>query len=180
MNGKMIYILLGPSGAGKTTLGGYVKELGVPELVSHTTRDMRPGEIEGVSYFFVTKEEFDSVDKVEFSPYGNSHYSLSRKEVDTKLAENDIVFAITDINGVTQIKEKYPNMVKVIFITIPLEEMEKRMRARKDTEDAIQKRITNAINSKEHENIKVADYVIENYDLEESKNTIKNIILGLS
>lgn len=177
MNNKRIYILLGPSGAGKTTLGGYLKELGIPELVSHTTRPMREGEIDGVSYHFITREEFDAIEKAEFTDYGGSAYCLSKKEIEDKLKDNDIVFAITDINGVKQLKEKYPE-VKVIFITIPLEEMEIRMRARKDAEENIQKRLRNAIENKEHANIIYADYVIENFNIEESKKQIRDIVLG--
>ena len=177
MNNKRIFILLGPSGAGKTTLGGYLKELGIPELVSHTTRPMREGEVDGISYYFVSKEEFDTLEKDEFSNYGGSFYCLSKKEIENKFKDYDTVFAITDINGVKQLKEKYPE-IKVIFITIPLEEMEKRMRDRKDTEENIQKRLRNAIENKEHDNIKYADYVIENFDLEVSKQKIRDIVFG--
>jgi len=94
----MIYVIIGPSGSGKTTLGDYFRSLGLKELVSHTTRGMRPGESDGISYHFVTDEEFDLTDKIEESVYSGNRYGVSKREVEEKLECGDI-FAVTDING---------------------------------------------------------------------------------
>ena len=63
---KTIINLIGPSGAGKTTLGRELIKIGVPELVSHTSRDVRDGEIDGVSYYFVKEDTIiDMIEKNE-------------------------------------------------------------------------------------------------------------------
>lgn len=182
MQERMIVILMGGSGTGKTTLGEYLKSIGIPEMVSHSTgRGMRKGEIDGVTYYFVSKEEYDKVEKIEETEYpknSGKFYCLSKKEVETKLSKYGKVFAITDKNGMEQVKKKYPNEVKVVYIYIPLEEMEKRMRERGDSEEAIQERLHQAEVTKELENHQYADHIIENIDLEESKRKIREIVFG--
>lgn len=179
---KKIYILMGGSGAGKTTLGEHLKEMGLPEMVSHSTgRGMRKGEVEGVTYYFVTKEEYDQIEKIEWTEYpkdSGKFYCLSKKEVETKLEKQGKVFAITDVNGVRQIKEKYPNETEVIYIHIPFEKMAERMRARGDSEEAIQERLFQAKVTGELQNHKYADHIIENIDLEESKKKIRDIVFA--
>jgi guanylate kinase len=173
---KKILVLVGPSGSGKDTLGTYLKENSVPELISHTTRKKRKGEIEGVSYNFVTKEDFDKIEKIEYSEYAGNYYCLSKNEVENKLHCTDMVFAITDINGMEQIKEQYPEETISIFISVTREEMEERMRERGDSEENIQKRIQNSIDNKELENGKYCDYIIRNDVLEEAKEKIDRIL----
>ena len=77
----MIYIVMGPSGSGKTLVGEYLKEKGMKELVSHTTRLPRPGEVQGVSYHFVDEVTFQQTKKVEASAYSGYWYGVSEKEV---------------------------------------------------------------------------------------------------
>lgn len=181
MTERKIYILMGGSGTGKTTLGNYLKEIGLPEMVSHATRPMRKGEENGVTYYFISREEFDSIDKIEWTEYPKDSgklYCLSRQEVETKLSEFGKVFAITDRNGMEQVKEKYPNEVEVIYVYISLEEMEKRMRARGDSEEAIQDRLQQALETGELNNHDFADHIIENIDLEESKRKIREIVFN--
>jgi len=72
----MIYVIIGPSGSGKTTLGDYFRSLGMNELVSHTTRKMRPGEVDGISYHYVTEEEISVIDKIEESVYAGIKYGV--------------------------------------------------------------------------------------------------------
>ncbi len=176
MHEKKFFIMVGPSGCGKTTLGNYAKEeLGVPEVISHTTRTPREGEIDGVSYYFVAEDVWQGIEKAEYSHYGGLNYCISKGEVEKRFAESDVIFAITDLNGANQLKELYPQ-AQLIFVTIPLTEMERRMRARNDSEENIKKRINNAIDTDEHNNSVHADYVIENYILSESKLKLKNIM----
>lgn len=178
MKEKRIFILMGASGVGKTTLGNFLKEQGIPELVSHTTREKRSGEIDGETYYFVSKEEFDQIEKIEFSNYNGNFYCLSKKEVEEKLQKHDKVFVIADINGVKQIKAHYPKQVTVIYISASLEEMKQRMKARGDSEEKIQSRIDYALKTKELENGKYADYIIENHDLNQAKKELLRIVLG--
>lgn len=176
---RNIFVLMGGSGTGKTTLGNYLKEIGIPEIVSHTTRKMRENEIPGETYYFIDREEFDSIEKVEWTEYPKDSgifYCLSKNEVENKLSHYGSVFAITDQFGMKQLKDQYPNEVKVIYITIPLSEMEKRMRSRGDSEENIQKRLLQAKETGELNNYNLADFVIENIDLEESKKQISEIV----
>lgn len=176
---KRIFLLLGGSGSGKSTLGAYLKELGIAEMVSHTTRPAREGEVEGVSYYFIDKSTFDKLDRIEETQYPKDtgyFYCLSASEVTSKLSTQDTVFAITDRNGVEQIKKRYPNETRVIFVYITLEEMKKRMLLRGDAPEKVNIRLENAKETGELENYDIADYVIENIDLEASKAKIKAIV----
>lgn len=164
--GKRIFILVGPSGSGKSTLGLHLKELGIPELISHTTREKRKGEEDGVDYNFVTKEDFDKVGKIEYNRYAGNYYCLSREEVESKLKDNNYVFAITDINGMRQVKAQYPKETVSIFISVTKIEMLERMRARGDSESNTFKRIRNAVESEEFKNSQYCDYVVRNDDLD--------------
>lgn len=158
---KRIFIIVGPSGSGKTTIGNELKNKGIPELISHTTRDMREGEGNGVTYYYVSISEFEKLEKIEHSNYSGNSYCLSKKEVEDKLLTNDAVFAITDIHGLEQIKKQYPETVS-IFIDVNYDQMIDRMKKRGDNKENIVKRITNAIMNDELENGKKCDYVIKN------------------
>lgn len=173
---KDILLLVGPSGSGKTTLGKYLKSLGVPEVVSHTTRNMRENEVDGIDYHFVSKEEFEATETIEHSEYSGNWYGISRKEIEDKLATYDKIFAIVEPIGAENISKMYPIEAKIVFVTIPLKEMEKRMRERKDPEIKIEERLSNAINNKEHENWHMADLIIENWSEEKSKKQLKSFL----
>ena len=162
---KKIYLLVGPSGSGKTTLAQYLKELGIPELISHTTRLMRPGEVQGETYYFVKHEDFAQIEMVEQTEYNFNLYGTSRREVERVLASNGCAFAIVDKAGVEQFKALYGERVKVIYIYVPVKLAVERMRARGDSEDDIADRIRHAFRSGEFDNLEIADYCIINKDL---------------
>jgi len=174
--GKTIYVLLGPSGSGKTTIGNYLKELGIPEIVTHTTRPMRKGEAEGVSYHFVSKEEFDATDKIEEVCYSGNYYGISRKEITSKLETNDAIFVICDVNGMKKIREAFPDNTKVLFFNISLQQMVKRMKRRGDSKEDIQKRLQYAQEHEELSQKKYADVIIHNRWLWLTKWKVKRII----
>lgn len=174
---KTIFILTGPSGAGKTTLGYFLKdELGIPELVSHTTRSMRSGEVEGISYYFVGKETFDKLEKIEYSNYAGNHYCVSKEEVERKLATHDSVFVITDMAGSNAIKRQYPDNVIQIFITADFLDLIARMDRRGDSADDILSRVKHLISNKELNNGTYTDYTIINRSLDTAKEQLLNIV----
>lgn len=173
---KTIYVLLGPSGSGKTTVGNYLKELHIPEIVTHTTRPMRKGEIEGVSYYFVTKEVFDTIDKIEHACYSGNYYGISRNEILSKLETSDNVFVICDVNGMKEVKKAFPEITKVLFFDISLKQMAKRMRKRGDSEEDIQKRLLYAQENDELSHKRYADVVIRNRWLWLTKWMVKRIL----
>lgn len=177
LNGKKIYVLMGASGSGKTTIGNHLKKFGISEIISHTTRKKREGEVEGETYYYVTKEEFDQIEKIEQVQYDSNFYCISKMEIENKFKENDKLFVICDVNGMEQVKSNYPNEVVVIYLYISLEEMARRMRVRGDSEENIQLRLNYAGQTNELDNGKYADYRIENKILEETKRQVMDIVL---
>lgn len=171
-----ILLLVGTSGAGKTTLGNFLETLGIPQLVSCTTRQKREGEIDGLTYHYVTKEKFDNLDKLEQTEYAGNYYCLTRDEVERH--NEDLVYCIVDSEGVQQIQYNYgKENVVVINIIIGLHQMRDRLEARGDAEDEIKKRIEYAIKNHETEkDFDVADYYIKNDNLETSKQVLKYIV----
>lgn len=169
MNNKPIIILLmGASGSGKTSLSSCLREIGIPELISSTTRHKRQGEEEGKNYYYITKEEFDKLDKLEQTCYSGNYYCLSREEVERH--KEKVVYAIVDAEGVRQIKEKYgEENVIVVYIKVTYLKMIYRMLKRGDKIKDIAKRIKNCIITKEMKNYKLADMIIDNNDLQQAK-----------
>jgi guanylate kinase len=177
---KKIIVIVGASGSGKTTLGNYLISLGVPELISNTTREKRPGEEEGITYHYVTKEEIVKMDMIERSQYdGQAMYGLSKEEVEEKLSKNDIVFFIADINGAFSVRKHYPKETLIVYLDTTIEDMKKHMKMRGDSDESIERRINFAVNSKELENGKFADIIINNGRLDECRIQFSKIILAL-
>lgn len=146
MNGK-VWILVGPSGTGKTTLA---KELPrrVPALrraVTCTTRAPRPGEHEGVDYYFVTAEQFDfllaSGKLLESTTYGGNRYGLPADQF-TELSEHDVLCVLDQV-GVENLRMRLqPDRLRVVYLESPSAgELEARMRARGSTEGEIARRL---------------------------------------
>lgn len=183
MKKKVLYCLLGASGSGKTTLAKHLKEIGMSELVSHTTRAPRKkdNEVHGVHYYFVTDEEFDKIEKIEESPYSGKHrYCISAEEMNSKFKKSDRLFVIVDLCGAKQVKENCKNRnvdVKIIYIKTDLNTMKVRMETRGDKLEDIQERLSYAKESNELENGQFADYVVDNRgDLESSIAQLEYVV----
>ncbi|MBR0576844.1 guanylate kinase [Proteiniclasticum sp. BAD-10] len=157
----MIYIITGPSGAGKTLVGEYLKSKGLRELVSHTTRAPRPGEKDGEAYHFVDRETFQSTPKVEESEYAGNLYGVSRAEVDAKLCLGDVV-AVTDFRGARSFKKHFGDEVRVIFVDSSVKNLRQRMKKRGDSPENIRRRILHRRNSRETGHRLFADYIVDN------------------
>lgn len=164
--GKEIIIFLGPSGSGKSKIGFQLRAYNIPELISDTSREIRlkDGEKEGVNYYYRTKKEILNKKMIEFAEYDGEVYGLSEDEVVDKLSKHDRVYAVTELNGIKQIKEKLGDKMKVtvIYIQIDPEEAERRMVSRGDTPEKIAKRMANAMKHKEYDNAIYADHIIDN------------------
>lgn len=173
---KLLLLLVGVSGSGKSTLGLYLEELGIPQLISHTTRQKRKGEIEGITYHYITKDEFNKLDKLEQTYYSGNYYCLSRQEVERH--KEDLVYCIVDQFGVKQIKQNFgEDNVRVIYIHITETQQEERLKQRGDSEDEIKKRIAYSIKNNEVQNdLALADYIIMNNNLETSKKILEIIV----
>ncbi|WP_022765594.1 guanylate kinase [Butyrivibrio sp. XPD2006] len=182
MNRKGIIIVVsGFSGAGKGTL---MKELtkkydNYALSVSATTRDPRPGEVNGREYFFVSNEEFEKLIEenglIEHAGYVDHYYGTPRKFVEDKLSQGIDVILEIEIQGALQIKEQYPDAVLLFVMPPSAAELEKRLRGRgTETEEVILQRLKRA--KEESVGIEKYDYLVINDDLEKCTERLHNII----
>ena len=179
-----LYILSAPSGAGKSSLISALlaSDSSTQKMVSvsHTTRAPRPGEVEGVHYYFVSKEEFESlIEKDLFLEYakvfGGNYYGTSLPAIEENLAKGIDVFLDIDWQGAQQIRKKVSS-VKSIFILPPsLPELEHRLIGRgQDSEEVIAERMSKAISEISHYD--EYDYVIVNDDFEKALKDLQSIL----
>ena len=176
---KKIYCLIGASGSGKSRIAKELIESGMSEIISHTTRKPREGEVHGYDYYFVSNEEFDTIDKAEFANYGGNRYCISKTELENKFKNNDNIVVVVEMNGYKQLKENCSDLADIIsiYIKTDLETMKKRMLIRNDKAEDIQKRLDNAIKTNEFDNEHLADYVVDNRgDFETTMAQIKEIL----
>lgn len=176
-----LIVLSGPSGAGKNTLMNRVIPR-IPNLqysVSATTRQPRPGEVDGVDYFFVTEEEFDQMiandEFLEWAEFVDNRYGTPKSFVEKQISEGNTVIMDVDIQGALQIKEKLDDAVLVFLLPPTREELEERLNRRgKDPAEAIVKRL-----ERSYEELKYIvdyDYFIINNQLETAAERLITII----
>ncbi len=178
----LLIVLSGPSGVGKGTV---LKEIvDDPELklafsVSMTTRSKRPGEEEGVNYYYVTKERFNEAiqngELLEYCQYVENSYGTPLHEVERLRNEGKNVLLEIEVQGCKQVVEKVPDALTIFIVPPSLEELEKRIRGRgTESEDVIQGRLQQAKNEiAQSENY---EYVVCNDDVKEAAKKISNII----
>lgn len=179
-----LYILSAPSGAGKSSLIAALLEKDTAKKmmvsVSHTTRQPRPGEENGVHYHFVDVAEFELlIEQGAFLEYakvfGGNYYGTSLPAIEKNLAAGIDVFLDIDWQGAQQIREKVPS-VKSIFILPPsLAELERRLIGRgQDSSDVIAERMSKAMDEISHYN--EYDYVIVNDNFEQALSDLQSIL----
>ena len=180
----MLVILSGVSGAGKDTIK---KELmkrmnNIITLPSFTSREMRPGEEEGVQYHFISKEAFEDKirngDFYEYDVHHGNYYGTSRKLMNEKMSQGKIIVKDIDVNGVENLINLLKEDTKVItiFLRVPKEILMKRLENRIDKPRL--KEIRLRLNRFDYEESRIGmyDYVIKNNNLEKSVQIIQTII----
>ena len=181
-----LYIVSAPSGAGKSSLiTSILKRFNLDDSlrlsVSHTTRQPRPGEVDHVSYHFVTNEEFEALIArgafYEYAHVFDHYYGTSKEIVEQWLNEGKDVLLDIDWQGARQIREQTPGTKGIFIIPPSLEELNRRLVSRgTDSKEVIEGRMNKAMNEISHYN--EYDYVIVNDDFEESLLTMRSIILA--
>ena len=179
--GKLI-IVSGPSGAGKDTIvNEYVKLHPEDEIsVSMTSRPMRDGDVEGVSYYFKTKEEFEKAiidgDLLEYALYNGNYYGTPKSEVEKRIENGINVILVIEVVGAMNVKNMMKDDCTLIFIMPPsMEELRNRLINRgTDSKESIESRLD--IAKKEIEESKKYDYKIVNDDIERAVKELENII----
>ena len=180
MSQGKLFVISGASGVGKGTVLKRVMEKrdGVLFSVSATTRPPRPGEVEGKSYYFVTKERFEDMIAqnafVEYDAHMGNYYGTPEKQLEEKMLVGSVILDIEPV-GALNVRAKRPDAT-LIFIAPPSqEELEQRLRGRGDTtEDQILLRLERA--RWEMEQSKLYDYIVTNDQVDACAEKILNII----
>lgn len=178
----LLIVFSGPSGVGKGTVRQEIFSTPDHQLeysVSMTTRPQRPSEVEGVDYFFRTREEFESLIKqglmLEYAEYVGNYYGTPLTYVNETLDKGIDVFLEIEVQGALQVKKKVPDGV-FIFLTPPdLDELKERLVGRgTDSEEVIAKRIEKA--KEEIAMMREYDYAVVNDEVPLAAERVKRII----
>ncbi|MDD2469801.1 MAG: guanylate kinase [Bacilli bacterium] len=181
-NNGLLIVISGPSGTGKGTI---IKEIVKDNAnmwlsISTTTRDMRPGDIKDETYFFITKEQFEEkIKNDDFLEYAivhhNQYYGTNKEDVLKRLNKGYDVILEIDINGASQIKQKYPEAIFIFILPPSMEELRKRLTARKtESKEKVIERFKAAY--KEINEITKYNYVVVNDEVQIAVNKIKSIL----
>lgn len=178
-----LYTISAPSGAGKTSL---VNAL-LPTLeqvqvsVSHTTRVQRPGEVDGVNYHFVAREQFERLleqgDFLESAEVFGNCYGTSQRWVKDTLASGVDVILEIDWQGAQQVRRLMPDTISIFILPPSRAALQQRLTQRgQDSADVIQKRMAAAIDEMSH--YPEADFIIVNDNFETALNELRAIFIG--
>ena len=178
-----LFNISAPSGAGKTSL---VKALmaNMPELklsISHTTRPMRSGEVDGQDYYFIDKVTFKKMIVegafLEHADVFGNYYGTSQAAVEKQLSLGYDVLLEIDWQGAAQIRERMPHVVSIFILPPSLVALEERLTGRgQDSEEVIARRLSEAINEISH--YKDYDYLIINDNFEVALKELAAIVLS--
>lgn len=181
MKGKLI-ILSGPSGVGKGTVRETLMndlDLHLAYSISMTTRSPRNGEIDGVHYFFVSKERFEKAiendELLEYASFVGNYYGTPRNFVNKLLNDGYNVLLEIEVQGAEQVMKKCPEAITIFMMPPSFEELEKRIRGRRsEPEQIVQQRLEKARN--EMKLVNNYKFVVTNDIVEKASKQIADII----
>lgn len=182
MSGRLI-VLSGPSGVGKSTVVKKAMELN-PNLhfsVSATTRQIRPGEIDGVSYYFVSKEHFQQMlqnnELLEYTQYVDQYYGTPVLPLDQALSRGEDILLDIEPEGAMNIKRLRPEAVLVFMLAPSFQELERRLTMRGDTApELVRKRLERA--RWDYQQAIQYDYLIVNESVDKSVAELSAILMA--
>ncbi|MBS5861502.1 guanylate kinase [bacterium] len=180
---KKLFVLSGSSGVGKgTVLKGFLdKNPNFMLSISCTTRKPRQGEVDGVNYFFISKDDFKNCienDKfLEWAEFAGNFYGTKKKYINQCLQEEKDIILEIDTQGALQVKKQMPEAVLIFICPPSYETLENRLRGRHtEDEETIQKRLEQV--KVELERAEKFDYKIVNDNLEDAINELSRVIFG--
>jgi guanylate kinase len=180
MNKGLLVVISGPSGAGKGTIyGKVIEQTGMKRSVSVTTRKPRPGEVEGVNYYFRTEEQYQQMiasgEFLETAAVYNNFYGTPKAPVFSNLESGyDVLFEV-DVHGAKSIKSKYPEAVTIFLMTPDFDTLEARLKSRgTESSSALKMRLDSARN--ELAKYEMFDYIVFNDTVEQATAEVISII----
>ena len=177
-----LIVISGASGVGKSTVIAKVLENRGEALyfsISCTTRKERPGEIDGVNYHFITREDFEARiqegEFLEYAQYVDNYYGTSEKMIEEKLEQGLDVLLDIEVQGAAQVKEKRPDATLIFIVPPSFAELERRLVAR-NTDDAekIAGRLKRA--REEYREVSRYDYIVINNQVEAAAEEVQAIL----
>lgn len=176
-----LYVVAAPSGTGKTSLVKALVEKmeNLSVSISHTTRDIRPGEEDGVNYFFISKDEFmEMIHNQEFLEHADvfdHKYGTSRRWVEDMQQQGVDVILEIDWQGHQQIKKLFPGSISIFILPPSLDDLRARLTNRKqDNDDVIAKRLADVRETVSH--VDEFDYLVLNDTFEHAVHDLVTII----
>jgi len=177
----LLIVLSGPSGVGKGTVCSRLRGL-LPELVysvSATTRPPREGEVDGVHYYFKTREQFRAMieadELLEWAEYVGNYYGTPKSVVQRTIGEGKDIILEIDVQGALKVKERFPESLLIFLLPPSLEELKRRIVGRgTETEAAIRSRMAAAV--EELKLMKHYDYAVVNDTPDSACGRIQSIM----
>jgi guanylate kinase len=183
MSKGTLYVVSAPSGAGKTSLVKAMleKDSGILVSVSHTTREMRPGEVDGVDYNFVVMDEFNKMIEasafLEFAEVFTNKYGTSQLWVQEQLDNGKDVILEIDWQGAQQIRRLMPECLSIFIVPPSKEALRERLNNRgQDSEEVIEHRMSEAVSEMSHYG--EYDYLVVNDDFDTALNDLHSIFVA--
>lgn len=180
MSKGLLIVVSAPSGCGKgTILAEILKNDNFYCSVSATTRNPREGEVDGVNYHFLSKEQFEKLvadaEMLEYAQYCGNYYGTIRKQVEDKRSEGKDVILEIEVQGAMKIKELCDDAIFIFIAPPSVKELERRLKKRgTEADEVIAQRVAEASNE-----LKYApkyDYIIVNDALEDAVDDFKTVI----
>jgi len=176
-----LYVVVAPSGAGKTTLvdGLLKKEPNIKLSPSYTTRAPRIGEVDGVDYLFVTRAKFEAMisdgEFLEYADVYGNYYGTGRRWIEEQLEGDHDVLLEIDFQGARQVRKLFPQMVGVFILPPSIDELRNRLHRRgKDSPEAIERRMASARNEISH--VLEFEYIIVNERFEAALDDLLSVV----